>query len=97
MKLLFCSRCHDIVKLQIELRHCRCKKSFGRYLEDGWHAHVGGKAMVIGIHNHSFAKAVQHMMQLPPDVTEKFYMSLNHFEAWVFHPRFAPRVEFLTE
>lgn len=52
MKLLFCRDCADVVKLQYEIRRCKCGQARGRYLEDGWHAEVwGDRTDVIGLHN----------------------------------------------
>lgn len=57
MKLIYCLACEDIVRLTSRTRKCRCKLSWGRYL-DGMHATVGGKAIPLGIDNLSFHYAV---------------------------------------
>lgn len=58
MKLLFCRECCDVVKLQLDSRSCKCGRSRGYYLSDGWHAEVKGPAEVIGIANKTLVAAV---------------------------------------
>lgn len=62
MKLLFCLQCHDIKKIHKEMTFCKCKKSKGRYLEDGLHAEFGGEAIPLGIDNKSLVKALNHSL-----------------------------------
>ena len=55
MKLLFCDRCHDVVRVSSrEWRQCRCKLIGGQYNEDGVTATVAGPARVFGIANPFF-------------------------------------------
>ena len=56
MKLIFCEECHDIVKLTMRKRHCRCRKSWGRY-QDEENAIIGGEAKPMGIGNETFGEA----------------------------------------
>ena len=57
MKLFFCPRCHDIVKLRRELRKCECGSSWGRYMGQ-INATIGGVAIPLGIENGSLAAAL---------------------------------------
>lgn len=61
MKLIFCPKCQDIRKLHRASAHdpihCRCGRSWGRYLDDEVMAEVGGEAVVLGIDNRSFEMA----------------------------------------
>lgn len=60
MKLLLCTYCNDVVKLQRETpRYCDCGKTWGHYERDGAHASVSANAVVIGIDNHTIMRAVQ--------------------------------------
>ena len=58
MKFIFCTDCHDIVRLRRELRKCGCGKSKGRYIDD-LHAEIQGKSVPIGIEGDSFAAALK--------------------------------------
>jgi hypothetical protein len=61
MKLLICKACSDIFNLSKERKFCRCKKSWGQYLEDGYLAIYGGsKAVPIGFANSSLIDAIKH-------------------------------------
>ena len=57
MKLLMCLRCQDVVKIQRELRHCRCGRSHG-FTEDGDTAHVNSHCRVLGIVNEHIGLAM---------------------------------------
>lgn len=57
MKLIHCPQCQDIMKLNMTAKMCVCGKSWGIYI-DGLNAIIGGKAIPIGIENHSFFTAV---------------------------------------
>lgn len=60
MKLLFCTRCHDIFKLDTELRRCKCGAVSGLYL-DGLNAEYSGEtAIPIGFANSSLALAIRN-------------------------------------
>jgi hypothetical protein len=58
MKLIFCPACQDIIKLTSSLRYCMCGESHGYYLDEIM-AQVGGKAIPLGIVNHSLARALE--------------------------------------
>ncbi|MCL2648441.1 MAG: hypothetical protein FWD61_15770 [Phycisphaerales bacterium] len=57
MKLIFCSRCQDVVRLIDQTRRCRCGLSGGRYT-NGARAVYFGDAVPLGIINHSLRTAV---------------------------------------
>lgn len=58
MKLLFCPHCHDIRALHVHRTACKCKRSWGRYV-DNRIAEYGGQAVPIGIDNSSLSDAVK--------------------------------------
>ena len=60
MKLIICLSCQDIVKLDYELRFCKCGQCWGHYREDGLHAVIGGKAIPLGFNNASLANALRN-------------------------------------
>lgn len=60
MKLLYCERCDDMVKLTSERRECRCGACAGRYEADGITATVSGPAVMVGIQNGSFSAAIRN-------------------------------------
>jgi hypothetical protein len=62
MKLLFCFKCNDIVKLPNPLlwRRCACGAVQGRYLEDGRHAEYTGDGCLLGINNGTFYEVIHH-------------------------------------
>ena len=58
MKLIYCPECEDIVRLWPEgTQECLCGESNGCYVDE-INAVVGGRAIPIGIDNHSFAQAL---------------------------------------
>ena len=59
MKLIFCPKCQDVVKLQTIERRCNCGLSWGWYSEDGLLAYIGGEATPLGIANSSFLYALR--------------------------------------
>lgn len=79
MKLLFCKNCHDIFNLKVSIeKSCMCGKTKGMYI-DKIHAQYSGEfAVLLGINNYSFLKAIQKL----PDknignVFEAFVISKN--------------------
>lgn len=58
MKLVYCTRCEDLVRLVLtNWRTCLCGQSGGRYRRDELTAHIFGPCVPIGIGNASFQKA----------------------------------------
>ena len=60
MKLIFCPKCQDMLKLQRELRMCDCMSSWGQYDDNGIDATIGGEAIPIGIDNYTFSEAIRN-------------------------------------
>jgi hypothetical protein len=61
MKLLFCTACHDLIRLHPQVgreRRCDCGKSSGHY-EDEAVAFFNGPCVSLGVDNNSLAKAVR--------------------------------------
>lgn len=60
MKLIICTECWDVFKLEHETRRCKCGKCEGRYLEDGLNAEFKGETAVpIGFANTSLLEAIE--------------------------------------
>ena len=59
MKLLFCSLCKDVRKLDYVVVVCNCGAARGRYLADGWAAEVNSSALLFGLNNTSVKSALQ--------------------------------------
>lgn len=57
MKLLFCSKCLDMIKLDYDLRQCQCGKVMGRHLSSR-KAVYAGPAIAIDVDNVSLVKAM---------------------------------------
>ena len=51
MKSLLCERCGDLLSLDFARRACRCGAAWGEYMPDGWHAQIGGAALVVALNN----------------------------------------------
>lgn len=58
MKLFFCPKCQDVVRLTHHLRLCSCGECQGYYVDD-LHAKVSEKAIPLGIANSSFLDALR--------------------------------------
>jgi hypothetical protein len=59
MKLLFCSSCNDVIKLDYKPRTCKCLKVGGRYLADGLNAtYWGDTAVPLGFADASLGRAI---------------------------------------
>lgn len=58
MKLLYCRKCGEIFNLKKTPRACTCGECGGQYLPDGLNAEYYGPAVIFGIDNNSFARAV---------------------------------------
>lgn len=88
MKLLFCPRCHDIIKLRYTQRHCMCGLCSGYYESDG-HSAVIINGVGIGISNPSFMQALHNRPESETDYAHR--NTINNFEAWV-SPIKQPRI-----
>lgn len=83
MKLLWCSACHDLLRIYPgDWRRCQCGKSAGRYGADGIEGLFIGEAIPLGIVNDSLTAALRNR----PDSGKG-----ERFTAFVI-PREAPRV-----
>lgn len=59
MKLIFCTRCRDVVRLWEGVwRSCDCGESHGVYLLGCLKAKIKGPAVPLGFANRSFARAL---------------------------------------
>ena len=58
MKLLLCRKCHDVFKLDYDIRSCKCEEVSGYYEENGLMAYYSGEGAVpIGFANSSLVHA----------------------------------------
>lgn len=62
MKLLFCTICHDVLRLTRAERACVCGRCRGLYT-DGTNAEVWGPNLVLGFSNWSFAEAIAAQLE----------------------------------
>lgn len=61
MKLIFCTKCFDVVKLiPRKMRSCECGNVFGRYIDDTY-AEVSDTAISLAIGNGSLINAIHDM------------------------------------
>jgi hypothetical protein len=63
MKLIYCPKCHDVVKIGFlrSVRYCECESCWGYYKRrDKLNAVYGGSAVPLGFANSSLAKAVRN-------------------------------------
>lgn len=58
MKLLNCLQCHDIFQLSERKKHCRCKRSWGKYLKNDLVVEYSGEARVLGIDWRDYQKSI---------------------------------------
>jgi hypothetical protein len=60
MKLFYCPKCQDVVKLHDEKpRTCACGENRGRVASDGLTAYLSAGAIPLGFNNSSFLKALR--------------------------------------
>lgn len=59
MKLLLCTSCSDVFKLDREVRACNCGETVGRYEPDGLRAVVNGAGVSLAIDNSQLSHAVR--------------------------------------
>jgi hypothetical protein len=58
MKLILCKKCHDVIKLDISPRTCKCKGCGGRYIDDLHAEYWGSDSVPLGFSNSSLVDAV---------------------------------------
>lgn len=64
MKLLFCTYCQDIFKLDTTSRVCKCGRSGGVYLGYTNAVYFGKYAVPLGFANNSLANAILNQPQI---------------------------------
>jgi hypothetical protein len=60
MKLLFCKKCEDVIRLFSHLRYCKCGETSGKYTNDINAVYWGENAVPIGFANSSLLNAVEN-------------------------------------
>lgn len=86
MKLIFCPKCTDVVRLVSELRRCQCGFISGRYT-DSINAEISKEAVPLGFDNPSLAQALKNQ---PPNGLGR------RFEAFVI-PKECPSIQRLDK
>jgi len=78
MKLIFCPKCSDVVKLSNERKYrwCKCRASGGRYKKDNLNAIVTGSAVPIGLCNNSLFDQLTKWLENPNEHTQ--------IDTWIF-------------
>ncbi|MCL2645937.1 MAG: HD domain-containing protein [Phycisphaerales bacterium] len=76
MKLIFCPRCQDVVRLIDQTRRCRCGQSGGRYT-NGARAVYFGQAVPLGIINHALRTAIMRRTTTERTPFGAFVMPIN--------------------
>ena len=78
MKLIYCPKCGDMVKLRQYHRTCDCGLAWGKYLDDDLNAVIGGEAIPVVITNDSFRDALEHQPKSGPGYPfDSFVVSAN--------------------
>ncbi len=72
IKLIYCPKCHDVVRLFFEVRTCKCGSCSGRYLEDGLKAEISKDAVPLGFDNYSFMGAICNRRDIDFGSGERF-------------------------
>lgn len=90
MKLLFCTECHDVMKLRHESISCECGRSFGWYLKDGLNARYGGKGILLGLDNIKFRACLEENRNFP-----ERQISIRNADVWVI-PKNSTRIQKVT-
>lgn len=103
MKLIYCPECQDMLAIHPgRRRYCRCKASSGKYRQDGWHADVYGKAILLGFMNGQLWFMENGLNMPRPDIEllndkgqypNSAYM---HFQVFV-QPPWHPQAHYHTE
>lgn len=91
MKLLYCKRCHDIIKMSHRLNTCECGQVKGMYTSDLNVEYTGAYAVPLGILNDSFIDAVRNQ----PEKDNEERTGGVRFEGFVI-PKQCSRVTRLT-
>ena len=58
MKLIFCPKCYDVLRLIPRMRFCDCKQSSGIVEKDGLNSKMFGEAVPLWFSNESFIEAL---------------------------------------
>ena len=75
MKLLFCTDCADVIKLDYVIRTCKCGKCSGKYLPDGDNVEISERSMLIGLTNSS----LQYMVGKCWNEKNKYNLKLDGY------------------
>lgn len=88
MKLLYCRRCRDIIKLSLQLKSCECGACKGMYSDERQAQYVGEFAVPLGIRNSTFLEAINNQ----PATNNEDGLSDVFFDAFVI-PKVCPTLE----
>lgn len=89
MKLLYCTRCHDIVRATEEWRSCQCGMSSAHYIDNVNLEHKGA-GMILGFSNHEFMEAIEETLSghHDPLIGKKFTAFVISPDSKVIHKLF---------
>lgn len=73
MKLLICSRCSDVFKLDYDLRQCQCGHVKGRYDANGSTAVTNGNGTQLALGNGDVQRAIYGMSGMDPATPREGY------------------------
>lgn len=60
MKLLICTQCFDIRKLQLRRTYCKCRKAWAKYKDEREHEAVANHyALILGVDAEQFNAALE--------------------------------------
>jgi hypothetical protein len=90
VKLMYCVRCHDVVRLFPERRYCRCGESWGEYVDNATTAQTW-PSLSLGIANPDFEQAKLAFVENP-----KVFSPLLSMRSWI-NPVSEPDVTFVEE
>lgn len=80
MKLIYCNKCRDVVRLIVEKwRTCKCKSIGGQYNSEGLTATISGEGKIIGIPNTFFMDDFKKIHDLKWKNHKKFHDELKKF------------------
>ncbi len=83
MKLLFCTKCHDVFKLPMkEFKTCECGACKGRYT-DNIKSEVSGPCLSLAIGNGSLVNAMRRLVILGNKEDRHKYIEECRLVAWV--------------
>ena len=82
MKLVYCRKCQDVVRLFDEPRQCKCGRVGGRYTDGRNAVYWGKEAALVGFDNPDFMGAVDYVSNGPSDDIRLKGSNFSAFVIW---------------